>query len=176
MLGFPEIPPVKTCFSNIWLKFRWARRCSPAWPSSHCPPLPVTDQSQDSSTSVPTKNWPNLKLGLIFSFLGFSAYQDVKCVIQLYLLAFLIRAFSKVKGIKIATFVQIENSFPMPGPGPIPCLELIFMPAPVRCLCCGWLVLKARCPLDAAVYFFIYTWGAVSWQLSSELVDFAGNC
>lgn len=70
-----------------------------------CPPLPVTDQSQDSSASVPTKNWPNLKLGLIFSFLSFSAYQGVKCVIQLYLLVFLIRAFSKMKGIKIATFV-----------------------------------------------------------------------
>lgn len=54
----------------------------------HCPPLPVTDQNQDSSASVPTKNWPNLKLGLIISFLSFSTYQDVTCKIHLYLLAF----------------------------------------------------------------------------------------
>lgn len=86
-----------------------------------------------------------------------------------------IRAFSKVKGIKIATFMQIGNSFPVPWPHFFHAWNWFFMPAPVRCLCCGWLVLKARRPFDAAVYFFIHRRGAVSWQLSSELADFAGN-
>lgn len=44
-------------------------------------------------------------------------------------------------------FISNAWSWPNTMPG-----TDFFTPAPVRCLCCGWLVLKARCPFDAAVY------------------------
>lgn len=53
---------------------------------------------------------------------------------------------------KIDTFMQIGNSFPVPGPGLIPCLEVIFY----ACTSEVFVVLKASCALDAAVYFFLY--------------------